>query len=708
MKNILRVFLLDAKRLSTNVVALVIVMGLSIIPALYAWFNILSNWDPYGPSATSQMQIAVFSEDTGVTIGKVSVSIGDKVVENLESNDTIGWVFPETKDAALAGVYSGEYYAALVMPEEFTMDMISFLSGNPEHPQLEYYENSKKNAIATKITGKVKNTVQQSVNTAFVSAIAEVFSKTSSVISGDADAEDKDLVTMLIDEMKIIDEDLDTAVGIMDGCILITDSTGNIVKTSKNMLPDLEKIIDSSVVGISGMEGTVTAGAQAASTTMTALNITLDLAEQKLKTLQKTLEQLPDLIPDLGGKGPDITPMVESIQKAMDAIITVLEVTNPGDPNLASLKEHYGNFNDHVDQLKKDQDASNAKLENLAKEVNVEIEGMYNDIASLRRGFNNITPEINDSVSKVQGALQEAQRTLLKMDDNFIDASMALQSYGDTLDNAQASFTESRGYVLELQEKLEEIIDGLEELVNDEAYREIADALSADPELIAEYVTSPVVMDTQIMYEIEGYGSAMAPFYTTLALWVGALIMVALIKVKVKRHGLEDVREHEAFYGRFITFYLISQAQALITVLGDLLFVGIQCVHPVKFWFAASVISFTFMMIMYSLTVAFGNVGQAIAVVIMVIQVAGAGCTFPIEVLPAAYQAVYKLLPFVYSMNALKACVGGIYRSEYWYNLGILAIFALVFMLIGVFLKKPFAKLNEMIEHSKEKSGVMM
>ena len=84
MIKIFRVFLSDMRRMRSNVVAIVIVMGLSIIPALYAWFNIMSNWNPYGESATSQMKIGVCSEDTGVTIGSLELNIGDKMIDGLK------------------------------------------------------------------------------------------------------------------------------------------------------------------------------------------------------------------------------------------------------------------------------------------------------------------------------------------------------------------------------------------------------------------------------------------------------------------------------------------------------------------------------------------------------------------------------------------------------------------------------------------------
>ena len=145
MKNIFKIFISDVKRIFQNVVAVVVIMGLCVIPCLYAWFNIFSNWDPYGESSTSNLKVAVVSEDEGVTVAGISVNIGSSVVEALQENKVMGWVFTETSDEAVDGVYSGEYYAALVIPDDFTEEMISFLGGQIEHPDIIYYENEKKN-----------------------------------------------------------------------------------------------------------------------------------------------------------------------------------------------------------------------------------------------------------------------------------------------------------------------------------------------------------------------------------------------------------------------------------------------------------------------------------------------------------------------------------------------------------------------------------
>lgn len=185
MKNIWKIIQSDWKRISHNIVALLVLIGLAVIPSLYAWFNILSNWDPYGSESTSHMQIAVYSDDAGVKIESFELCVGNTIIENLRKNDSIGWVFSNSKEEALQGVYSGEYYAALIIPDAFTADMISFMSGEIENPKIQYYENSKKNAIATKITSKVKTSIQQEVNAGLMRMLAEGLSETGKTLAGD-------------------------------------------------------------------------------------------------------------------------------------------------------------------------------------------------------------------------------------------------------------------------------------------------------------------------------------------------------------------------------------------------------------------------------------------------------------------------------------------------------------------------------------------
>ena len=161
MKNIIRIFRRDLHRLGTNALALVIIAGVTLLPALYAWFNIAANWDPY--SNTGGIKVAVANEDAGTKLEGITTNLGNEIVTNLKGNDQIGWQFVDRYDA-LQGVQAGDYYAAIIIPQDFSENMVSVLKGDIHRPTIEYYINEKKNAIAPKITDKGVSAVQQEVN----------------------------------------------------------------------------------------------------------------------------------------------------------------------------------------------------------------------------------------------------------------------------------------------------------------------------------------------------------------------------------------------------------------------------------------------------------------------------------------------------------------------------------------------------------------
>lgn len=231
MRNIWKIFTTDIRRISNNVVAVVIVMGLSILPALYAWFNIFSNWDPYEPAATSQLKVAVASDDAGAEIMGLSLNVGDSVLEALEANTTIGWVFPGTTEEALEGVKNSDYYAALIIPETFTKEMLGFIDGEVDHPTIYYYENEKKNGIAPKITGKAKNAVQEQVNATFVSTVAESVMKAGNALSM-VNANGQVSVT---DSLDTVQKQLQDYVVMLQSFQSIMNSAEMIMSTSQNM-----------------------------------------------------------------------------------------------------------------------------------------------------------------------------------------------------------------------------------------------------------------------------------------------------------------------------------------------------------------------------------------------------------------------------------------------------------------------------------------
>lgn len=587
MKNILRVFISDMKRISTNVVAIVVIIGLTVIPSLYAWFNILSNWDPYGQEATSKLKVAVVSDDNGASIDGVEVNIGEKVVEALKTNDTIVWVFEDNSDDVIESVRSGEYYAALIMPEDFSSDMISFLSDTITHPQILYYCNQKKNAIAPKITDKAKTAVKEQVNETFISTIAS-----SLVTAGDTVANS--------DKLKGLG----------------TAESGSVIDIIKNKLKDASDELNTYNVLLTSL--------------ISITDLSTGLSDQSVNTagqLNNVLEQ----------------------QRIDVAVVQKMVEAN----KLSSLEE-----------------LSGVLSENLSAVQNV-----------------------MSSISSI-----------------YTDMNGSVNDFNSAVNDSNINLSETKDMLNSIQDKISSVIESLEEFLDSDNYGLMSDILDTDASTLGSFISSPVLIETEKIYEIAEYGSAASPFYTVLSIWVGGLIMVAIIHAHVKSVKIDGykLKPYQKFFGRYITFFIIGQLQTLLIVLGNLFYLQIQCIHPFMMWFACSVTSTVFTFFMYSLTVAFGNIGEALAIVFMVVQVAGSGGTFPIEVLPKVYQMIYKYLPFPYAMDAVRETVAGIYGNYYWKCLGILCIYIVISLVIGLVLRIPFEKMNEMIEESKEKSGVML
>lgn len=591
MKNIFRVFANDWKRIGRNVVALVVVMGLSVLPSLYAWFNILSNWDPYGSDSTSNIKVAVAYDDTGIDISGMNVNISTNIIEALKTNDTIGWVFTDTSEEAIEGVWAGDYYAALIMPEDFSRDMVSFLADNMTHPEIIYYTNQKKNAIAPKITDKAKTAVQQQVNATFISSLTEAIMKSADIA---------------------------------DNIGAIKDSDGNNINK--------ENVSGNSILDI------LIAKLQVVNTQVSTFDSVLTAVSNIISTAQSTSDTAAAISPDLSVK-------FDSEKAILNELNNTIGKSNLIDSTIFA---------------------------NIANDINT-IQGYMNSVS-----------EIYDDMGY-----------------NVADFDNSISQMGSSIANTLE-------LVHNLESQLSDSITKLVDFKSSGTYSLLQTAVAFNTEELASFISAPVTIGTVDLYPIENYGSAMSPFYSVLSIWVGALILVAIIHVKVHPFGGYNTTSVQAFFGRYLTFFLIGQAQALLITLGNLFFIGIQCLHPFKFWLAASFTSFVFTMITYSLTVAFENVGEAVAVVIMVIQVAGAGGTFPIQCLPTVYQAIYKYLPFTYAMDALRECVGGTYSWYYWKCIIALLIYVGICLFIGLVVAIPCRKLNATVNKSKEKSGVMI
>ena len=176
---IFKIFRHDLRDLRRSVFTLIIALGVCVLGGLYAWANIYSNWDPYGN--TRGIKIAVVSLDKGDqdSAGQEQ-NMGAEIVDKLRHNDKIDWVFLDSEKEARAGVESGDYYGALIVGEDFSVKMTHIFTEGVNKPQLVFYQNQKKNAVANKITDTVVTSIQSQVNEKFVEMMVQkVFTDTN-------------------------------------------------------------------------------------------------------------------------------------------------------------------------------------------------------------------------------------------------------------------------------------------------------------------------------------------------------------------------------------------------------------------------------------------------------------------------------------------------------------------------------------------------
>ncbi|MBO6215706.1 MAG: YhgE/Pip domain-containing protein, partial [Lachnospiraceae bacterium] len=340
--------------------------------------------------------------------------------------------------------------------------------------------------------------------------------------------------------------------------------------------------------------------------------------------------------------------------------------------------------------------------------LNAALAQTQSDAAALQNQFNgDLTPKINRTLDSLETVLGDASLLMGNVSSMLSGMSDMFGALNDTIGTADSSLETTRDSLALISKRLGEAESKIREASGDERVKVLVDTLTGDPDAYGEFFSEPVQIENNIIYPVENYGSAVAPFYTTLAIWVGALILTAILKVKPQDGAYPDARPYELYLGRYMIFFVVGQLQTLITVLGDIYILHIQCKEPGLFWLASAVTSLTFSLLIYSLVLGFGDVGKALAVVLVVLQIAGSSGTYPIELLPEFFQNVYIFFPFPYAINAMRECIGGMYENNYVLYLVELSVFIFVSLVIGLWIRKPFENLSRFMEDRMEDTEML-
>ncbi len=726
MKNIFKLFRRDLQNVGHSVIGLIVVVGLIIVPCLYAWFNIAGSWDPYGN--TGNLKVAVANEDEGYKSDLVSVrvNIGESTVNSLRANDNFDWTFVD-KDEALEGVKSGKYYAAVVIPEDFSANMMTLFSSEVKHSNIEYYENQKLNAIAQIVTEKGSSAVQSQINETFTETISNIGLSTASNL---LDYMDSDQVSNFISNLNASLEDgiadLKDAGSSTSSLVSVLSSSAGMLKSASSQMAtndttssDAKQLLSDAQNGLSSIESALSGATDAINQTITDVSSGYDSIDSAVNDVfNNATDEITLTVTQLTGIATELNDRATAIHQAA-ATLRALEEEHPAIATaLEAVATQIDSYGTQFETVASAISQTASSLASGATDVATAKQELSDLIAQAKSGIGSVSSDyeatlksqaaqLKDTVAGIVGSSSSISSGL---DGTIASLSGASNSLANDLNSLNSLLSGTSEKLNQAGDDLQELKDKLATAVSENDLDTIRTIIGEDTESLAEALAAPVSMNREAIYPIKNYGSSMAPFYTILALWVGSIVLAAMMKVSVDESLLAELRPyrlHQIYLGRYLLFGLLALCQSTLVCLGDILFFGIQCIHPVQFILTGWIASLVFSNIIYTFTVSFGDIGKALAVVLLVMQVGGSGGTFPIEMTAPFFQAVYPYLPFTHGIAAMHAAMAGSYGAEVWIEMGKLALYLIPSLALGLVFRRPVVRANNWIIEKLEETRLM-
>ena len=713
MKNIIEIFKNDIREIFRKARTWIVIIGLILLPSMYAWPNILSAWDPYGH--TNNIKVAVVTEDNGAEVEGQKVNLGENLIDGLKNNKNLDWQFVSNKQEAEEGVRIGDYYASIVIPKNFSEDLTSVSRGFPKKATIEYTVNEKINAISPKITNSGASAIANNISKSFVEiANGVIFEKLHE--AGIKFEQNLPSIEKAKEEIFKLNDNFTNYENVLSELIGKTEQGQKILNTIQQTLPDIDRFATNSIMLADKADITI-------NNIQSFNEKLLPLISNHLKVVEDVSKEANDIAQKIQNK-PDNS---EEIKEKMKLLNTRLEA---GEKRLSVVKNILEYFNElSGENIFQEQLNKISTLENdltKVREINNKIynnidnydeiaDSLKNDFADVTKRINEISTNmdnrLNDEISPlISQALDKADISINEISKIIIGAQNELPEVEAKISSTEVKIQRAHAKLLAIQKELPEAKEKIKKLTEEIKKAEagtntnmLFNLLKVDYKQQAEFFANPVQLSENKLYHIKNYGSAMTPFYTVLSIWVGALLMSSLLTTKVEDEE-GKYKPCEKYFGRWILFLVISLLQTSVITLGDMYILGTQAVSPYRFVFYGLLIASLFSSIIYTIVHLLGNVGKAICIILLVLQLGSSGGTFPIQMTSSFFQALYPKVPFTYSIGLLREAVGGVYIPAAQRDMKILLIGIVITLVSGtilVHLKSRSKKLSTEQEKSK-------
>ncbi|MFW9179706.1 YhgE/Pip family protein [Corynebacterium amycolatum] len=762
MRNVLEIVRNDFRVIRQNTMTGIMVFGLVLIPLLFTCFNVLASWEPF--ENTEKLKIAVASNDRGhrTDIGAIDVNLGNEVLSKLSRNHDIDWQITDSEDA-IDGTKSGDYYAAIVLPENFSTELMTFYVRGTKAPKLTLYTNEKKNALSSIITSKGASGVIQEIDKNFTQVVASV--GLGAITSLDEYLNTSDSKQALTRVQNRVD---DTAARLRSGAqtarslSTLVETTVPLVETADSILENAGARMD--ILRNGSGDGNVAGDLDAAvGNVRDSVSTALDATQSSYEGVRNRVNELVDgtqatsgatadtfdaMAAKFGQQADGLTAMRDRLEDTVGAVVP--GVAKPGYDRAISdlntsiartrgLQESFSavaadlrggrDTGSSISQAKDAFTAAIAAVENAKNSYEQNLRPQIDALSEPVSRLSNDIEVIGEDIRGIRGTLSGSPVDTLRK------TSAATMGLSNRFDDLAARF--------------DEIHNALEEAKDTGDLSRIAEAVGDDPSALAAQLAAPVQVEEDPVFPVQSFGAGMAPFYATLALWIGALLSSVLIRTTVRsRDGQkvgDDEAEHvvsdavddaqgdaasdeideptsdaqinaaqaddytrvEKYFGRFATFASVGLVQSTLMVLGLQVYVGIEPAHRFLMLLAGWVISLVFMMIVFSFVFTFDNAGKAICVLLLVMQVSAAGGAYPLPLVPQWVQNISPWLPGTYAIDMFRSSIAGIYEADYWKLMFMLALFIIPSLILALGLQRIFEKGINEIKNAIEETKVM-
>ncbi|OUM59528.1 hypothetical protein PIROE2DRAFT_69843 [Piromyces sp. E2] len=709
MKNIFTIFVNDFKRILKKPIAALMLFALALLPGLYAWIYINCTWDPY--QNTGNLPIAIVNKDKGANILDSNINMGNSLVENLKDNKSMRWLFLSDNEAEKQ-VRNSDVYGKIVFPENFSQELITvFNTGKIIKPQLDFTINHKKNPVTPIIVNKAVTTIKDNINQNIANQI---------ILKALETIENKDLLNKFTSSIdKFISElekskdcitDLKSIFGILEQT---ANSTNDSLSKLRKTLPTIDSLTETTKDGILNIQG--------AMDSMQGLSVVIDNTIVSLETQGNDIIHSMNFDPQrenaeiISNKIDNVDAFLSDEKQKIQRIQDFLSNTGMY-VSLDTLSPFQNQLQNIINEINDTQTiiANNRETMNDIKSINKRLKSIYSQNEGVYRAYqNDIRNGMNDAYYYSTQSLNSISSLLTGVNNVAQKSDSALSGVIKALDNTKELTDNLNNIGSKIQKEIDKIIEILQDSKKNELYDKIINIMKNNPKDVADFLSKPVKTNEIAIYGTDSkgqplaYGSKLSPFYSILACWVGGIGLISVVRTEVTdMEGIEEFQNYEKFLGRFGIFGVIGLTQGFIIAIGDLL-LKVQVLHIFYFIFTIMMCSLVYVFFIYTLAVCFGRIGHALSILALVIQVAGSGGTFPIELLPRIYGTLQLVMPLYPGMNALRETIAGFYGHDYAIYMLMLFAHTIIPLLLGLVLRNSIINLKQKFNRQLEKSHLI-